>query len=310
MRSVIVVVVVIAGWCSGADAVPWPIPSMREGQWEWAGLYGSGDGNAVVLTMGKKAGTRVDLGPGRRPVVSEVTVDAEGGLSDGSRLSDLARAITKPNMPLMARWVRVSHSDGIESQTVTVPMPIKVDDPFRAVMRAHQMDRLTLIREWMTLTDGDSRSVPAKDPLPTYQWCWTDDILTEVTWWSSDLVSTLDWQCSYTGGVHANTYLQGHTWRRSGQSWKQLTLDDYLGPVPDWRPRAIKAVVDDLVRQEAGWFKAGQITRRPEGDELLLVWSIAGDGLVISFPPYEVGPYCDGVHQVRLPWAVLGREGP
>lgn len=309
MRCILLIVVIV-GMCSGVDELPQLVPSMIHGQWQWTGLYGLEDGTAVILAMGEKAGARVDLGPGRRPTVRSVTVDDRGRLSDGSQLTDLARMLSEPAMPLLARWVRMSHSDGIESQVVTVPLPVRADDPLRSVLRAHQASLLTMVTDWMVMSGGDARSVTIAEPLPTGTWRWEEEALTEVTWWSADLISTLDWRWADTGGAHPNTYLHAHTWRRSGQVWRPISLEDYLGPAEQWRARVTQAVVDDLVRQQAGWYKSDSPFSRPAESSLLRVWSIAGDGLVVSFPPYEVGPYCDGICQVRIPWAVLGRDRP
>ncbi|MBN8523937.1 MAG: DUF3298 domain-containing protein [Planctomycetes bacterium] len=311
MRCLILVCLVVCGWSAVSDDGPFPVPSMRPQAWQWAALYGNGDGSAVVLAMADRTGERVNLGVGHPARTVSVSIDAAGVLSDGLQVLDHARRIATPDMPLVARWVRVARDTGFESISVTVPIPERRDDPLRAVFIGHQAAMLREAQEWMEPTTDSPRTVPAEEPLPPFSWRYTDDRLTEVTWWSADLVSTLDWRVYYSGGVHANTTLAGHTWRRDAAgAWQLLTLVDVLGAEATWRPAVLRAITDDLVRQQAGWYTSGDSGLQPADDALLKVWSVSGDGLVFNFAPYVVGPYSEGVFQVRVPWRQVGRERP
>lgn len=307
----IALLVVVCWAAAAAEDGPAPVPSMYPAAWTWAALYGQADGTGVILALSATAGARIDLGGGRRPVPTAVSVDPEGRLSDGIRIEDHARRIAQPDLALVARWVRAIRTDGFDTLSATVPIPERVGDPLRAVLLDHQAQLLAQAIAGMEPSDDSGRAAPAEEAMPPYTWRYSDDTLTEVTWWSADLVSTIDWRVAYSGGVHANTYLLGHTWRRDGAGmWRLITLDDLLGPSTTWKPIVLRAIVDELVRQEAGWFVDAAPSLRPTDDRLLRVWSVAGDGLVMSFQPYEVGPYSQGVFQVRIPWTTLGRERP
>lgn len=305
------VVLLAVGMAWAADQQPAPVPSMYPDAWVWSALYGNDDGTAVVLAMAPATGTRVDLGIGRRPVPATVTLAADGRLSDGLQIQDHARRIAQPALPLLARWVRATRSTGFNSVSVTTPIPERFDDPRRPILMEHQARLVADALAWMEPQDDKPQHAVAEEPLPPFTRRFTDDTLTEVTWWSADLVSTLDWRVYYSGGAHANTTLTSHTWRRDASgTWRLITLDDLLGPAVTWKAAAQQAVVADLVRQQAGWYDGDSVTFRPADDLLLRVWSVAGDALVISFPPYEVGPFSQGVFQVRIPWKTVGRDHP
>jgi hypothetical protein len=81
---------------------------------------------------------------------------------------------------------------------------------------------------------------------------------------------------------------------------------DLFGEAGPWRQQLVDAVTKDLIRQGAGdYTDAEYAAARPTAERLLKTWNIAGDGLIFSFAPYEVGSYSQGPFQVSVPWASL-----
>jgi hypothetical protein len=234
-----------------------------------------------------------------------------GRLDDGATLQDHGRRLVGPDLPLTARWVRTTRNDGVDNIAVTVPIPVRVDHPMRTILLAYQHRMMAKWTEDFSETSDSGRVMPREEPLPMGTWRWRSHTLMELTWWSDRLVSGLEWQVAYTGGAHSNTCLRGHAWRLgSDGAWGVATLTDLLGDPSVWRDNANAFIVADLKRQMAAWFIHADPPIRPADEDLFEVWSVAGDGLVVSFAPYIAGPYSQGVFQVRVPWAELGAFRP
>jgi hypothetical protein len=234
-----------------------------------------------------------------------------GRLDDGATLQDHGRRLVGPDLPLVARWVRATRNDGVDDIAVTVPIPVRVDHPMRAILLEYQHQTIARWTEEFSETPDSGRVMPREEPLPMGSWRWRTHTLLELTWWSDRLVSGLEWRVAYTGGAHSNTYLRGHAWRLGHDgAWRAATLTDLLGDASVWREDANAFIVADLKRQMAAWFVQEEPPIRPADKDLLEVWSVADDGLVVSFAPYIAGPYSQGVFQVRIPWAKLGMFRP
>jgi len=131
---------------------------------------------------------------------------------------------------------------------------------------------------------------------------------------------------SYTGGAHGAPLVARFVWLPKEN--KLLSANDLFADVAAWRAisdftreelhatlsqrvdadelpageraevmRTVGRMIDDGTRPAAASFAAFEPVIAPEGQQLI--------GLRFVFPPYQVGPYVDGVRTVEVPTQVL-----
>ncbi len=287
-------------------------PILDRDAWAWAALYHGTAGDAIVVSVGKDgdgaSSSHLALAPGRRPLPRAVRVTADGVIADGgqeiARFADLAlHLVAAVDRPLVARWACAARDDGIDRWFPAVPLPVDPHHPLSERLRALQGRHLAAA----SAAPDDPREMAIAEPLPSGSWRRSYHSVTEVAWWSDAIVSVLDWMVIYGGGVHHDLNFASHTWLRAHDgTWRDADLLDVFGEDGAWRQQLGDAVARELTRQHAGWYSdAADEVLRPSAERLLATWNLAGDGLVLSFAPYEVGPYAQGPLQVRLPWSAL-----
>ena len=130
---------------------------------------------------------------------------------------------------------------------------------------------------------------------------------------------------SYTGGAHDNPLIERFVWLVAGQ--KLLTAEDLVGDSGDWQ--AISSYVREQLhaalsqRIDADELEPGERSRMmrsagkmidegsgPDVANYQQFEPIPGTGGKLSglrfvFPPYQVGPYSDGIQTVDVPAQVL-----
>lgn len=130
---------------------------------------------------------------------------------------------------------------------------------------------------------------------------------------------------TYTGGAHGMPLVARFVWL-PGQE-RLLTADDLVSGEAGWQPisdyvreqlhtsLSQRLDADELTPEERREMVSGAVRMiedgtRPEPENFALFEPIAGPGdklagLRFVFPPYQVGPYSDGVQQVDVPASVL-----
>jgi hypothetical protein len=91
---------------------------------------------------------------------------------------------------------------------------------------------------------------------------------------------------------------------------KVLTLSDLFKPGSDYLKLISEACIQDLKKQARFEWDSGALPK----EENYRSWNITGDGLLISFDPYQVASYAMGPQSVTLPYAslkdILDPSGP
>lgn len=110
----------------------------------------------------------------------------------------------------------------------------------------------------------------------------------------------------YTGGAHGNYAYAGETY--DVKTGKLLRLADIIKDVEGFYPLATDYIVDalyaeyeDALFSDYGNWVAESISPENEPN-----WYLTGSGIVISFSPYEVGPYAMGAPEITLPYEIFG----
>jgi hypothetical protein len=292
------------------ESVPSPDPE----DWSWAEIFTDQSGRASIVCVeeehGKSPATLVELRPGFAPKARSVIFTDRGTLAaDGKEIAHFANLgrnlIGKNELHLVARWIRMRVDDHMDDWSSAVPLPVDSASPLRRLMKRFQSDKSP--KDPGILQDNDERGDPVTTAIPPADSHYFSHSACTVMCWSPNLVSVLDVGDEYSGGAHPNISLDSRTWIRAKVGgWQLATLNQLFGPDGPWRQEIIDAVLSDLKQHRVGWFSDPSYTVAiAEKATLLSQWNIAGDGLVISFEPYVMGPHSDGDIQVRLPWASL-----
>lgn len=137
-------------------------------------------------------------------------------------------------------------------------------------------------------------------------WGYYSSIEAEMSRCDSNIVSLRITYSDYTGGAHGMYAYAGETYdTKTGQL---LYLDDIIADVEGFYPLAVDYIIDALYAEyEDGLFSDYQTQVSSSivpGSEPN--WYLSGSGIVISFSPYEVGPYAMGAPEVTLPYETFG----
>lgn len=126
---------------------------------------------------------------------------------------------------------------------------------------------------------------------------------------TDDLVSFELTMYDYSGGAHPNSYTKTLTYEV--KSGKRLSLSDlfkpssnYLKTISDYCISALKKQMRDTengIEPDEQMIQEGASAK----SENYETWNIAKKGLVITFDPYQVGPYAAGPQVVVVPYKIL-----
>jgi hypothetical protein len=286
----------------------------------WTAMFGSATG-AVIISADQTAlpcfADFTTLTPGKREQTRHGTITATGcalaldvwghaGPTLGM-LSDGGNSFA--GQPVVARWITMTSTNGIDDISTSVPVPIAYASAL--AVRCREVQARMMDPGYF---QDPKRQPSATGPRPFYPECWWSRSGTTVTWWSAHLVSMIDDPEIYTGGAHENWEAHSFTWiLRADGSWSDLHLAD-LFTAPDWRQTLYRLTAEDLSQQVpddliwAGRAK-GRITDA-QADAFFKTWTLAGDGLIIHFDPYDVDCFAHGEYDVRIPWSKLPALNP
>jgi hypothetical protein len=129
----------------------------------------------------------------------------------------------------------------------------------------------------------------------------------EVVEFTPQFLSVRFVQSWYTGGVHPSS--SSVTYNFDLTAKRELKLDDLWPPgTPYLRPLALSAIAALCADPAADYsmVTAGASTHASNYKN----WNLTRNGLIITFDPYQVGPYAAGTQQVYYPLAKLGDIRP
>lgn len=137
-------------------------------------------------------------------------------------------------------------------------------------------------------------------------WGYSSSLQAETVRCDSNVVSLRVVYSDYTGGAHGMYAYAGETY--DVKTGKLLCLSDIIADVEGFYPLAVDYLIDALYAEyEDGLFSDYQTqissTIIPENEPN---WYLTASGIVISFSPYEVGPYAMGAPEITLPYELFG----
>jgi hypothetical protein len=126
---------------------------------------------------------------------------------------------------------------------------------------------------------------------------------------ATDLLSIRFTFWEYGGGAHGNYYFTGLTY--DPVRGRVMKLADLFSPNAEYLPVVADLCFADLKSQlpdsDEAWIRKGT---RPDPEFYEIAWSLTGQGLRITFPPYLVAGYADGSPDVDLPYEKLKSIAP
>jgi hypothetical protein len=125
-----------------------------------------------------------------------------------------------------------------------------------------------------------------------------------VSYAANDLVSVaFTIEAYYEGAVHGS--FNSIVFNYDLDSGKRLKLADlfkpnsnYLKPISDYAIKSLRKEKEGV--PDSDWIEGAA----PE-EKNYQSWNITRQGLLVNFDPYQVGPYAEGPHEVRVPYSVL-----
>lgn len=137
-------------------------------------------------------------------------------------------------------------------------------------------------------------------------WGYSASRVAEWARYDGTVVSLRIVYSEYTGGAHGNYAYAGETY--DVKTGKLLRLADIIKDVEGFYPLAIDYIVDALYAEyeEALFSDYGTWVAECISPENEPNWYLTGSGIVISFSPYEVGPYAMGAPEITLPYEIFG----
>jgi Protein of unknown function (DUF3298) len=119
---------------------------------------------------------------------------------------------------------------------------------------------------------------------------------------SESLVSLRCFVSAYSGGAHASLVAETFNFAVDGDTARPVGLDDLFLDPRVGRASVGEACLAELRTQEALWVTAGNVT---DVREMVDTFHVERGKLVVTFAPYEVGPFAEGEHVVEVPIASL-----
>jgi len=116
------------------------------------------------------------------------------------------------------------------------------------------------------------------------------------------LVSLRCFASAYTGGAHASLVAETFNFAIDGDTARPVGLDDLFLDPKIGRAAIADTCLAGLRSQEALWVTAGNVT---DVREMVDTFHVEPGKLVVTFAPYEVGPFAEGEHVVEVPLASL-----
>jgi hypothetical protein len=107
---------------------------------------------------------------------------------------------------------------------------------------------------------------------------------------------------TYLGGAHESLVAETFNFTIDGDTARAVGLDDLFLDARAGRSAVAAACLAELRAQEALWVTTGNVT---DLREMVDTFHVEPGKLVVSFAPYEVGPFAEGEHVVVVPLASL-----
>lgn len=109
---------------------------------------------------------------------------------------------------------------------------------------------------------------------------------------------------TFTGGAHGNQDIVTMNFDRV--TGDPITLDDIFNPNTDYLFILSDATYLDLLKQDNEYLDVDSIKQGTvANEENFQAYTLTEGGLVIHFPPYQVGSYVTGIQESLIPWSYL-----
>ena len=140
----------------------------------------------------------------------------------------------------------------------------------------------------------------------TYFWGYSSDTNATLTRSDSSVVSLRVYYHDYTGGAHGMFAFCGENF--DVETGELLELADILADTEGFYDKAIAYISDELTATYADNLSPGyqEAVTNAFAPNQTSNWYLTGAGIVITFTPYELGPYSMGAPEITLPYSEFG----
>ncbi|MBQ7775533.1 MAG: DUF3298 domain-containing protein [Lachnospiraceae bacterium] len=139
-----------------------------------------------------------------------------------------------------------------------------------------------------------------------YFWGYSSDTNATLTRSDSSVVSLRVYYHDYTGGAHGMFAFCGENF--DVETGELLELADILADTEGFYDKAIAYISDELTETYTDDLSPGyqEAVTNAFAPNQTSNWYLTGAGIVITFTPYEVGPYAMGAPEITLPYSEFG----
>ena len=158
----------------------------------------------------------------------------------------------------------------------------------------------------LMIRDAEDYYLSLEEDSRQYFWGYSSTCTAGLTRSDTSIVSLRIFSSDYSGGAHGMYAYYGETF--DVKTGNLLALDDVLADAAGFYPEAAKYITNELVSTYGdglfeGYEQSVADTLSPGQTQC---WYLTGNGIVIVFNPYEVGPYAMGVAEITLPYTEFG----
>ena len=168
------------------------------------------------------------------------------------------------------------------------------DEP--ALNRAIDAELTSLVDQFLPKAREARREGPASTALAP----WSFAVRCTPTYYRADAVSVVCKIDEYEGGAHPKqTAIALNFWPLG--TAQTFSVDHMFLPGKNHRKVISDLCIAALLRQKAQWVVDGLT----DVTKFLHTVNVTATGLLVTFDPYETGPYAEGFHEVAIPWERL-----
>ncbi len=158
----------------------------------------------------------------------------------------------------------------------------------------------------LMIRDAEDHYLSLEEDSKQYFWGYSSTCTAGLTRSDTSVVSLRIFSSDYSGGAHGMYAYYGETF--DVKTGDLLELDDILADADDFYPNAAKYITNELANTYGDGLFAEyeQSVSETLSPGQVHCWYLTGNGIVIVFNPYEVGPYAMGAAEITLPYTEFG----
>jgi len=191
-------------------------------------------------------------------------------------------------------WIALGPRDGVDVDVRYPHFVLEDASTSKAIDRAIDAEVEPVVEEFVREAKKTARDLAGATGLPP----WKLEMRCVPSFFQPKLVSVRCVASDYRGGAHPMEHATASSFVLETGKATKFSFDAMFVQGSDYKKRLSDLCVAALQRQKAQWIVDGM----NDVQKLLHTINVTSTGLLVSFDPYETGPYAEGMHEVVIPW--------